>query len=208
MLGECMGRARLRTRGALGHRHEIDRHLEQKLFPLGSTYFPPRLAVRGLVRRGATSKRRRGVLPPRLTKRTPNLLSTFTRRNRGRILIAAAISAFGAHTHRTLRASNRASLMRLTLWPCAAVCTVPSHGSLHCCTAPRLIALSDFFNTSPSAEMTPLLRTPLAHGGAAPSGGRRRRRREDGRYSSPGLGACTCPCPCPCPCERPHIAHR
>ena len=37
----------------------------KKLFPLGSTYLPPQLAVRGLVRRWATSKRRRGVLPPR-----------------------------------------------------------------------------------------------------------------------------------------------
>ena len=96
----------------------------KKLFPLGSTYLPPQLAVRGLVRRWAASKRRRGVLPPsrRDTKRTPNLLWTFTTRNRGRILIAAAISAFGAHTHRTLPASNRAFLMRLTLWPYAAVC--------------------------------------------------------------------------------------
>ena len=48
----------------------------KKLFPLGSTYIPPRLAVRGLVRRWATSKRRRGVLPPsRATHETNSKLA-------------------------------------------------------------------------------------------------------------------------------------
>ena len=59
----CSGNARGEPGFELAEPSAIDMRSigisNKKLFPLGSTYLPPQLAVRGLVRRWATSKRRR-----------------------------------------------------------------------------------------------------------------------------------------------------
>ena len=74
----CSGNARGEPGFELAEPSAIDMRsigIEQKLFPLGSTYFPPRLAVRGLVRRWATSKRRRRSAPARRKHETNSKLA-------------------------------------------------------------------------------------------------------------------------------------